>query len=175
MKKLFIICLTLSILMLGNNVYAWSSPSGSGKATGAGIIVRLLGAPLLIVLLNKQFKRFNMNLGALPEKGKELNEYLRNMYDVIMGKRDWNTGVIKNVEDLEYSFVKVETAQGSILVEQGDVEAYLASLGTGAEEAAEDAKKLADEIAKENEEVAKADKELEKYYNKLDTEQQKRQ
>ena len=31
------------------------------------------------------------------------------------------------------------------------------------------------DLREENEEVAKADKELEKYYNKLDTEQQKRQ
>jgi hypothetical protein len=74
-------------------------PDGVIGAAGIGIVGRILTgstpiaqAAAAIVLLNTQLKAIGMNLGSIPEKSAGAWENIVNIWDVITGKRDWNTG-----------------------------------------------------------------------------------
>lgn len=86
------------------NIYK-SLPDGVVGAAGAGIVGRILTgstpiatAAAVIVLLNAQLKTVNLNLSSLSQKSASAWENIKNLWDVISGKRDWNTGEWKELQ-----------------------------------------------------------------------------
>lgn len=79
-------------------------PDGVIGAAGTGIIARVLtgSTPLgtavgLMYLLNEQLKYFGLNLGGIGGKYRGLNENLANIWGVLTGKLDPNTGLPKKI------------------------------------------------------------------------------
>lgn len=77
-------------------------PSFVVEAAGMGIVGRMLfGAGpgkiiAAIYVINEALSRVGMNLGGLPGKFQEGSGAMQNIIDVMTGKRDWNTGALKN-------------------------------------------------------------------------------
>jgi len=69
---------------------------------GAGIIGRILfGATPAgriatgLLMINEAMKSFQLNLGSLVDSYRELDRASKNVWDVITGRRDWQTGELK--------------------------------------------------------------------------------
>lgn len=147
-------------------------------AAGVGIVGRMFfgtwkaGAALgYVSAFNDQLKRFDLHLGGIGEKLRAESRAERNILDVLAGRRDWNTGILKGAYDRRDP--KDEISSSSLFLEraaagyQDPVMRYAremkvrrtAALRAGAEAAAaaaDEAKKqlkqLTDEVKKYQEE-----------------------
>ena len=79
-------------------------PSEIVGAAGYGIAGRVLfggWGPAKVVaglyLINEGMKKFDLDIGSSVKNVGELNSALQNIWDVITGKRDWDTGQLKGM------------------------------------------------------------------------------
>lgn len=86
-----------------HQVYA-ALPDGVVGAAGIGIVGRLIGGgkfgalAATLYLLNRQLDQLGMGLGDIADSGARAGTAGRNIWDVLTGRRHWNTGELR--EDL---------------------------------------------------------------------------
>ena len=74
-------------------------PDGVVGAAGMGILGRMLTgsvpiakAVFLFTLINAQLEKVGSNIGSIASTAKSMGDPLQNIWDVISGKKDWDTG-----------------------------------------------------------------------------------
>jgi len=150
-------------------------PDGVVGAAGVGILGRFLtgSTPIgqfaaALYLINTQLKNYGLNIGHLADNYKELEEQGQNFWEVLSGKRDWNTGELK---DRAEEWARIITATGEVWIQKDQVDAYFASLNK-VSEATEKVGDTTGETAEDIEKaLADANKGLAAYYKELEASQ----
>jgi tape measure domain-containing protein len=107
-----------------------SLPSGAVGAAGAGIVGRMVfggsaGAIIAsVVMLNSMLDTLNKRTETHLQRLQSLQSNIRNMMDVVMGKKDWNTGASKTGEVTVPEAAPLDPSNLNFILEQlGNTEA----------------------------------------------------
>jgi tape measure domain-containing protein len=107
-----------------------SLPSGAVGAAGAGIVGRMVfggsaGAIIAsVVMLNSMLDTLNKRTETHLQRLQSLQSNIRNMTDVVMGKKDWNTGASKIGEVTVPEAAPLDPSNLNFILEQlGNTEA----------------------------------------------------
>jgi tape measure domain-containing protein len=155
-----------------------SLPDDVIGSAGAGIAGRIIfgswraGAMVAAINeLNEGLRVYGMNIGAIADRYRDAAKASQNILDVITGKRDWNTGILKGAYDRRDPKDEI---QGSELFMQRAAGGYddpvvrysreftqrrreaIRKAQEAAAEAAKEVKKLAEEVKKYQDEFALA-------------------
>jgi hypothetical protein len=132
-------------------------------AAGAGLVGRILfgagpagAVTAALYVINEQMEKLGLNIGNLPKKAYGAVEALRNIQDVVAGKKDWQTGLPTEGPFQGGGAGKKPSGAGGSFPDPDIASAAARAAKKKAEEAAEAARAAAEKFAKDMEKIGES-------------------